>query len=183
MSSDELGRAGGVKGAPLSPAWPRTMGCRMAMTLSRRCLMSAFSATAASLSRRTSCRSRYGCWFSSSRMRWFRRSMCVLLRSRMARWASRSLARFRASCSVVRLATPRALWVRRFLPWSLAAGECDSVVPDAMSPFESCVRAHSLADSALTEKRRLGTWPRRFHAWHAAPSSLPQKSAKPLRHA
>lgn len=40
-------------------------------------------------------------------MRWFKRSICVLVRSRIARCASRSFARFLASCSGVRFATPR----------------------------------------------------------------------------
>jgi hypothetical protein len=101
---------------PLSPPEARRMGWMMPRTLSRRFLMSTFSAWIASFSRSTTWRSWYGCWLSRSRIRWLSRSIWFLVRSRMARWASRSFARLRESCSGVRLATPRGCGpARRFL--------------------------------------------------------------------
>jgi hypothetical protein len=97
--------------SPSSPAGARIAGCnrdwRVDVTPSRHFRIAAFSAWIASFSRITTCKSWYGCWLSSSRMRLFKRSIWFLVLSRMARWASLSFARFRASCSGVRFATPR----------------------------------------------------------------------------
>ena len=138
----------------------------MFTTLSRRFLMSAFSAWTASFSRSTICRSWYGCWLSSSRMRWFRRSICVLVRSLIARWASRSFARFRASCSGVRFATPReVVAVRRFFEagWPASAwlsssfgtdeGELASLGGRAAMAIEEAAATHK-CDSCFCWRRQ-----------------------------
>lgn len=87
--------------------------------LCMRRLSSSFSAWMASRTRMTFCSSWKGCWLSSSLMRRSRFSIVFLVLSLMARWASRSFARFFASCSGVRLATPRddVPSALRFLPF------------------------------------------------------------------
>lgn len=86
---------------------------------------------------RAACRSRNGFWEDSSCTRCSRESIWALVRSRMARWAWRSLARFFANCSGVRLATPRAdvLFNLRLRPADAvlgASGVAISVYPDGV---------------------------------------------------
>jgi len=103
-TSESFEAAGKV--IPLSPVCPSSRLPTIPATAAKRVRSSSHSCSARSRSASARCSSWYGCWLSSSRMRASRPSMVFLVRSRMARWASRSFARFFASCSGVRFATP-----------------------------------------------------------------------------
>lgn len=63
-----------------------------------------------------------GCWLSSSLIRFSNVSIVLRVRSRIARWASRSFARFFANWSGVKFATPLlpgAPLARRFRPFAV----------------------------------------------------------------